>query len=161
MINPQWLKLPMSWTNFHGPKTPKDVRAIEVRLYLYFSTNPAPRPPPPPPPPPLPPPPPPTHQNNIHVIVVTYYSITLLEASWLCFSAEKENVNTFWLKKKCQGYDYVICKTAKPKLVCSVWSKLSQFFKICYQSFENQHWNWSWGGKKTQWNFGFQHWNQV
>ena len=31
MINPQWLELPMSKTNFHGPK---DVRAIEVRLYL-------------------------------------------------------------------------------------------------------------------------------
>ena len=32
MINPQWLELPMSRTNFHGPK---DVRAIEVRLYFY------------------------------------------------------------------------------------------------------------------------------
>ena len=31
MINPQWLELPMSRTNFHGPK---DVRAIEVRLYI-------------------------------------------------------------------------------------------------------------------------------
>ena len=31
MINPQWLELPMSQTNFHCPK---DVRAIEVRLYL-------------------------------------------------------------------------------------------------------------------------------
>ena len=31
MINPQWLELPMSRTNFHGPK---DVRAIEVRLYM-------------------------------------------------------------------------------------------------------------------------------
>ena len=30
MIIPQWLELPMSRTNFHGPK---DVRAIEVRLY--------------------------------------------------------------------------------------------------------------------------------
>ena len=30
VINPQWLELPMSRTNFHGPK---DVRAIEVRLY--------------------------------------------------------------------------------------------------------------------------------
>ena len=30
MINPQWLELPMSRTNFHGPK---DVRTIEVRLY--------------------------------------------------------------------------------------------------------------------------------
>ena len=29
MINPQWLELPMSRTNFHGPK---DVRAIEIRL---------------------------------------------------------------------------------------------------------------------------------
>ena len=37
MINPQWLELPMSRTNFHGPK---DVRAIEVRLYfgwLHFN----------------------------------------------------------------------------------------------------------------------------
>ena len=32
MINPQWLELPMSRTNFHGPK---DVRAIEVRLYVF------------------------------------------------------------------------------------------------------------------------------
>ena len=31
MINPQWLELLMSRTNFHGPK---DVRAIEVRLYI-------------------------------------------------------------------------------------------------------------------------------
>ena len=30
MINPQWFELPMSRTNFHGPK---DVRATEVRLY--------------------------------------------------------------------------------------------------------------------------------
>ena len=30
MINPQWLELPMSRTNFHGPK---DVRAIEVWLH--------------------------------------------------------------------------------------------------------------------------------
>ena len=30
MINPQWLELPRSRTNFHGSK---DVRAIEVRLY--------------------------------------------------------------------------------------------------------------------------------
>ena len=33
MINPQWLELPMSRTNFHGPK---DVRAIDVRLYYTF-----------------------------------------------------------------------------------------------------------------------------
>ena len=33
MINPQWLELPMSRTNFHGPK---DVRAIEVRLYFIL-----------------------------------------------------------------------------------------------------------------------------
>ena len=33
MINPQWLELPVSRTNFHGPK---DVRAIEVRLYLLL-----------------------------------------------------------------------------------------------------------------------------
>ena len=31
MINPQWHEQPISRTNFHGPK---DVRAIEVRLYL-------------------------------------------------------------------------------------------------------------------------------
>ena len=31
IINPQWLGLPMSRTNFHGPK---DVRAIEVRVYM-------------------------------------------------------------------------------------------------------------------------------
>ena len=31
MINPQWLELPMSRMNFHGPK---DIRAIEVRLYV-------------------------------------------------------------------------------------------------------------------------------
>ena len=30
MINPQWLELPISRTIFYGPK---DVRAIEVRLY--------------------------------------------------------------------------------------------------------------------------------
>ena len=30
-MNPQWLKPPMSRTIFYGPK---DVRAIEVRLYL-------------------------------------------------------------------------------------------------------------------------------
>ena len=33
MINPQWLELAMSQTNFHGPK---DVRAIEVRLYFSW-----------------------------------------------------------------------------------------------------------------------------
>ena len=32
MINPKWLELPMSRTNFHGPK---DVRAIEVWLYNW------------------------------------------------------------------------------------------------------------------------------
>ena len=31
---PQWLELPMPRTNFHGPK---DVRAIEVRLYMSFT----------------------------------------------------------------------------------------------------------------------------
>ena len=31
MINPQWLELPMSRTNFYGPK---DIRAVEVRLYV-------------------------------------------------------------------------------------------------------------------------------
>ena len=35
IINPQWPELPMSRTNFHGPK---DVRAIEVRLYIYYIT---------------------------------------------------------------------------------------------------------------------------
>ena len=30
MINPQWLELPISRTNFHGPK---DVRVTEVRLF--------------------------------------------------------------------------------------------------------------------------------
>ena len=33
VINPQWLELPMSRTNFYGPE---DVRAIEVRLYTYW-----------------------------------------------------------------------------------------------------------------------------
>ena len=33
MINPQWLKLPISRTNFHGPK---DVGAIEVWLYFRY-----------------------------------------------------------------------------------------------------------------------------
>ena len=32
MINPQWLELPMSRANFHGPI---DGRAIEVRLYRF------------------------------------------------------------------------------------------------------------------------------
>ena len=36
MINPQWLEPPMSRTNFHGPK---DVRAIEVRLYIENFTT--------------------------------------------------------------------------------------------------------------------------
>ena len=31
MINSQWLKLPISRINFHGPK---DVRATEVPLYI-------------------------------------------------------------------------------------------------------------------------------
>ena len=30
---PHWLELPLSRTNFHGPK---EVRAIEVRLYMYI-----------------------------------------------------------------------------------------------------------------------------
>ena len=34
MFNPQWLELPISRTNFHGPK---DVRDIEV--LLYFDTG--------------------------------------------------------------------------------------------------------------------------
>ena len=33
VINNQWLELPIFWTVFHGPK---DVRAIEVRLYFSF-----------------------------------------------------------------------------------------------------------------------------
>ena len=33
MINPQWLELSISRTNFYGPK---DVRAIEVRLYIAY-----------------------------------------------------------------------------------------------------------------------------
>ena len=33
MINPQWLQLPMFRTIFYGPK---DVRAIEVRLYVIW-----------------------------------------------------------------------------------------------------------------------------
>ena len=33
MINPQWFKLPMPQTIFYGPK---DVRAIEVRLYAAY-----------------------------------------------------------------------------------------------------------------------------
>ena len=36
MTNPQWLKLPMSRTNFYGPK---DVRAIEVRLYMSLNES--------------------------------------------------------------------------------------------------------------------------
>ena len=40
MINPQWLKLPMSRTNLHGPK---DVGVIEIGLYLpglnYFLSD--------------------------------------------------------------------------------------------------------------------------
>ena len=32
MIYPQWLELPISRTNFHGPK---DFRAVGVRLYLW------------------------------------------------------------------------------------------------------------------------------
>ena len=37
MINPQWLELPMSRTNFHGQN---DVRAIEVRLYIKIQIVP-------------------------------------------------------------------------------------------------------------------------
>ena len=36
MINPHWFELPMSRTNFHGPK---DVRAIEVRLYVRIQSR--------------------------------------------------------------------------------------------------------------------------
>ena len=35
-INPQWLELPVSRTNFHSPK---DVRAIEVPLYMLRITQ--------------------------------------------------------------------------------------------------------------------------
>ena len=37
MINPQWLKLPMSRTHLHNPK---DVRLIEVRLYIMLVASP-------------------------------------------------------------------------------------------------------------------------
>ena len=37
MINLPWLELPMVRTVFHGPK---DVRAIEVRLYMINSQSP-------------------------------------------------------------------------------------------------------------------------
>ena len=40
MINTQWLELPMSRTNFQGPK---DVRAIEVRLYSKEDTQEVPQ----------------------------------------------------------------------------------------------------------------------
>ena len=40
MINPQWLELPMSLTNFHDPK---DVRAIEIRLYFVRDHSDAPQ----------------------------------------------------------------------------------------------------------------------
>ena len=40
MISPQWLGLLMSRTNFHGPK---DVRAIEVRLYFARDHSDAPQ----------------------------------------------------------------------------------------------------------------------
>ena len=33
MVNPLWLELPMSRTNFHGPRY---IRAIEVRLLIQF-----------------------------------------------------------------------------------------------------------------------------
>ena len=33
MINPQWLELPMSRSNLQGPK---DIRLIEVRLYMDY-----------------------------------------------------------------------------------------------------------------------------
>ena len=36
MISPQWLELPMSRMNFHGPKV---VRAIEVLLYVLGIKN--------------------------------------------------------------------------------------------------------------------------
>ena len=34
MINPQWLELSISRTNFHGPKDVRAIEVIEVRLYL-------------------------------------------------------------------------------------------------------------------------------
>ena len=36
MINGQWLELPMSQTNFNGPK---DNRAKEVQLYIYIQNS--------------------------------------------------------------------------------------------------------------------------
>ena len=36
MINPQWLELPMSRTNLHGPK---DVRVIEVFLCMKYASS--------------------------------------------------------------------------------------------------------------------------
>ena len=33
VINPQWLELPISRTNFRGPK---DIRAIEVQMYFIL-----------------------------------------------------------------------------------------------------------------------------
>ena len=36
MIKSHWLELPISRTNFHGPK---DVRAIEVRMYMASLTE--------------------------------------------------------------------------------------------------------------------------
>ena len=36
MINPQWLKLLISRTNFHGPK---DVWAREVTSYIWHGTD--------------------------------------------------------------------------------------------------------------------------
>ena len=36
MINLHWFELPMALTIFHGPK---DVRAIEVRLYSVINKN--------------------------------------------------------------------------------------------------------------------------
>ena len=36
LINPHWLELPLSRTNFHGPK---GVRVIEVRLYFTIKSR--------------------------------------------------------------------------------------------------------------------------
>ena len=59
MINPQWLELPMSRTNFHGPKY---VRAIEVRLHV-------------------------TNQGNVSVLVLNHiYMLDELSLHWVHMS---------------------------------------------------------------------------
>ena len=99
MINPQWLELPLSRINFHGPK---DVRAIEVLLYLesylsYFSTK-----------------------TN----VVCTHEKCLLEALLMSthniFLGEiQKYINTFWLEKQ------------KKYLIHYLSRALRQYIKIC------------------------------